>query len=75
MINLIKYELLGQDDSQILSKYFKVNDLQSKLLAGESNPVKVNQTCFKAGKRMGNRSSGGASGSCLSIQRFLILNS
>jgi hypothetical protein len=30
MINLVKYELFGQDDNQIISKYFKVNDLQSE---------------------------------------------
>jgi hypothetical protein len=30
MINIVKYKLFGQDDNQILSKYFKVNDLQSE---------------------------------------------
>lgn len=75
MINLVKHALFGQDNNQIQFKCFIVNDLQSKQPAGQSNPVKVNQTCFKAGKRMGNRSSGGSSGSCLSIRHFIILNS
>jgi hypothetical protein len=44
VINLVKYERFSQDDSQIPSKCFKVNDLQSKQCADESNPVKVNQT-------------------------------
>ncbi len=29
-INLVKYKLFGQDDNQIISKYFKVNDLQNE---------------------------------------------
>ena len=46
MINLVKYALFGQVERQIPCKCFKVNDLQSKQPAGESNPVKLNQTCF-----------------------------
>jgi hypothetical protein len=46
MINLVKYESFGQDDNQIQSKYFKMNDLQIKQPAGASNPVKLNQTSF-----------------------------
>jgi hypothetical protein len=41
---LVKHELFGQDDSQILFKHFKENDAQTKQPAGESNPVKVNQS-------------------------------
>jgi hypothetical protein len=59
MINLVKYESFGQHESQIPCKCFKTNDLQSKQLAGGSNPVKANQTCLMS----------------LSMQRFLILNS
>ena len=46
MINLVKHALFGQDNNQIQFKCFIVNDLQSKQPAGQSNPVKVNQTCF-----------------------------
>jgi hypothetical protein len=54
MINLVKHESFGQDDGQILCKYLKMNCLQSKQLAGQSNRIKVNQTDLVSLKRMAN---------------------
>ena len=44
VVNLVKTGTVGLDASQIICKYFKMNELQNYWLLDESNPVKLNQT-------------------------------